>query len=75
MVIKILVCIVFCALSEFLTYKFIKRIDKKERRKLQLWETEFVEKMKPQVDELEKKYKEFLREKEAISKLKEEKVK
>lgn len=75
MVIKILICIVFCVLSEFLTYKFIKRIDKKERRKLQRWEADFVEKMKPKIEEIDKEYKEFLKDKEAAAKLKEEHVK
>lgn len=75
MVIKILICIVFCFISELITYKLIKKIDKKERKKLQRWESEFVEKMKPEVEALDQKYKEFLKEKESVSEITEKKVK
>lgn len=73
--ITFLICIFFCFISEMLTYKFIRRIDKKERKKLQLWEDEFVNTMKPQMDEINKKYLEFLKNKEKtqIKKEKEEK--
>lgn len=40
------------AITEFFTYKLIRLIDRKERRKLQKWETSYIE-------ELEKKVKEY----------------
>ena len=70
--IKIIICIVFCALSEFLTYKFIKKIDKKERKKLQIWEDEFVKSMKPKLQELEVELKKIDSEKREQSEKKEE---
>lgn len=70
--IMIIICIVFCILSEFLTYKFIKRIDKKERKKLQIWEDEFVKSMKPKLQELEVELKKIDSEKKEKLETKEE---
>ena len=70
MVLNIILCIVFCFLSEILTYKLIKRIDKKERKKLQIWEQEFVETMQPEIERLNIKYMEFIKLKEKSSEVK-----
>lgn len=70
MVLKIIICIIFCFLSELLTYKFIKRIDKRERKKLQIWEQEFVETMQPEIEKLNEKYVEFIKLKEKSSEVK-----
>lgn len=70
MVLNIILCIVFCFLSEILTYKLIKRIDKKERKKLQIWEQEFVETMQPEIERLNVKYMEFIKLKEKSSEVK-----
>ena len=70
MVLNIIICVVFCFLSEILTYKFIKKIDKKERKKLQIWEQEFVETMQPEIERLNIKYMEFIKLKEKSSEVK-----
>lgn len=70
MVLNIIICVVFCFLSETLTYKFIKKIDKKERKKLQIWEQEFVETMQPEIERLNIKYMEFIKLKEKSSEVK-----
>lgn len=34
--------IIFAVITQFLTYKWIRKVDHKEREKLQTWETDYV---------------------------------
>lgn len=34
--------IIFAVITQYLTYKWIRKIDKKERAKLQSWETDYI---------------------------------
>ena len=43
LIFDILLCVIICVISEIATYKYIKHIDKKERKRLQVWETEYID--------------------------------
>ena len=43
---NIFIIIAFTFGTEFFAYKFIRRIDKKERKKLQDWELDYIKKLK-----------------------------
>ena len=42
---EIITIVLVCITTDFLTYKFIRKLDKKERQKLQKWETDYLNKM------------------------------
>lgn len=42
MIIKIIIYIIFAVVTQKMTYKYIKRIDKKERKKLKNWEQHYI---------------------------------
>lgn len=71
----------FCIISEFGCYKFIKHIDKKERAKLQRWEDKYISSRKEETDKYLEMQKQKLEEKKkreeeiAKQKSKEEKKK
>lgn len=42
MIMKIIIYIIFAIITQYLTYKWVKRIDKKERKKLKKWEKNYI---------------------------------
>ena len=42
---KIIFYLVFAIVTQFLTYKFMKKIDKREREKLKKWEDDYIDEL------------------------------
>ena len=55
--IGIIMLIVVTGGTEFLVYKHMRKIDRKERERLQAWEYEYVESLEKKIKELEKEKK------------------
>ena len=58
-ILKIILLIFVCLISEFGAYKIIRQIDKKERKRLQKWEFEYVENLRKEVENLKKETEEI----------------
>ena len=67
-ILKIILLIFICVISEFGAYKLIRRIDKKERKRLQNWEFDYVEKLRKQVENLKKETEELKKMQEKMKK-------
>lgn len=50
----IIVIILTTAITEFLTYKLIRFIDRRERKRLQTWETSYIELLEKKVEEYDR---------------------
>ena len=56
-IIQIIVIILVTGGTEFLVYKHMRKIDRKERERLQKWEYDYVETLENKIKELEKEKK------------------
>lgn len=54
MIFKIIFYIFFAFITQFLTYKIMKKIDKRERQKLRVWEDNYIDELIDHRKELEK---------------------
>lgn len=67
-ILKIILLVFVCVISEFGAYKLIRNIDKKERKRLQKWEYEYVENLRKQVENLKKETEELKKMQEKMKK-------
>lgn len=54
---KIIIYLVFAFVSQLITYKIMKKIDKKEREKLKKWEDDYIDELiehRKQLENMEK---------------------
>lgn len=56
--INVIILIITSFLSQFLSYKIIKRIDKKQRLRLRKWESKYVEELTNYINSVKEKSKE-----------------
>ncbi len=54
MIFKIIFYIFFAFITQFFTYKIMKKIDKRERQKLRVWEDNYIDELIEHRKELEK---------------------